>query len=328
MFRISGSLAVLIAMSGSWSRWLLMPSKFFPFRPSATAGFPPEFQAVRSGASAPLAFRQRDWRALQFLGWFFWVNCSTSRFCLANLFFYCNILQNSIFQGKKAGDRCQAPMTSLLFNPVNDSLLASSETARSSKFTLHLQKVAWHMVFVKITEALFVWSLESEVQAGRTVWLTLALHNSEARLPLSPLRSVQESETPDSRKPKMPVRVPGVPWVSGGAKKYLSWTEAFTPPPRPRTGQVPWAVSWCEWPFWSWEFFKTEASTADGLFNGKRGEPAQAPRTPLKVWISAFSMAGPRPCWSLQDDLSQGEHQAAWLQSDSLGVQSVKAEHP
>lgn len=67
-----------------------------------------------------------------------------------------------------------APIASLLFNPMNDSLLASSDTA------------------------LFVWSWEAEAQA---------------RLPLSPLRSVQESETPDSRKPQVP---------------------AFTPPPRPR----------------------------------------------------------------------------------------------
>lgn len=67
-----------------------------------------------------------------------------------------------------------APIASLLFNPMNDSLLASSDTA------------------------LFVWSWETEAQA---------------RLPLSPLRSVQESETPDSRKPQVP---------------------AFTPPPRPR----------------------------------------------------------------------------------------------
>jgi len=66
-----------------------------------------------------------------------------------------------------------ATITSLLFNPVNDSLLASSETA------------------------LYIWSWQAEAQV---------------RVPLSPLKSVQ-SETPDSRKPKMP---------------------AFTPPPRPK----------------------------------------------------------------------------------------------
>lgn len=123
-----------------------------------------------------------------------------------------------------------AQISSLLFNPSDDSLLASSDTA------------------------LFVWSFQSDQAKGR--------------MPLSPLRSVQPSETPDRRTPATP---------------------AFTPPPRTRVepqvsrgargpNGAPQSCSSCQ-----------AALTAPGHFcqncGQKRVEPlvSQVSHTPQKV---------------------------------------------
>lgn len=151
----------------------------------------------------------------------------------------------------------KAPIASLLFNPMNDSLLASSDTARSPISTSDSSSKLW----VQPSQALFVWSWEAEAQAQRpfrsfrisglslrySKWFHrfLQLQSRTDLLGFSldagettsePLairgghqvmntawfwsrssfcccgngigRKVQESETPDSRKPQVPAWIP------------------------------------------------------------------------------------------------------------------------